>query len=215
MKNLTTKGIILGHRNFGESDKLIFLYSEDLGKIKTIAKGSRKITSKFTGHLETLNLCNISLYFGPKNIIIQEIQTIRNFRSQKENLETLTSALQISEITNQLIYENQNIEELLPLLEISIHHINNSSKPDLIAISYIVKLLDKMGLIPDFKEVNTKLEEKYLKFLNFIKTRPLSEIENIKLTKEEKIIIQGVIQNIIERETQSKFHSLIIETSPF
>ncbi len=210
MKNLTTKCIVLGHKIFGESHKLIFLYSEELGKIKAIAKGARKVNSKFTGHLETLNICNMSLYFGPKNIIIREIETIKNFRSQGENLNKLISALQISEITNQLIYENQNIEKLFPLLETSIYHINNSSKPKLISISYVIKLLDKIGLMPDFKEINTKLEKKYKKFLQYIKTQELKEIEKIKLTKEEKNKIQTIIQKIIEREIQSKFHSMLI-----
>jgi len=206
MKNITTKCVVLGHKNFGESHKLIFLYSEDLGKIKVIAKGARKITSKFTGHLETLNLCLISLYFGPHSIIVQEIQTIKNFQSTKESLSKLTSAIQISEITNQLVYENQNIDDLLSLLEDCTLYIKSSSKPELIATSYIIKLLDKIGVIPDFREVSSNLSGKYLKFLQFLKTQPLSEIEKIKLTPTEKIEISDIIEKIVERETQTKFH---------
>ena len=32
MKNANTKAVILGHQNFGQYDKLVFLYSENLGK---------------------------------------------------------------------------------------------------------------------------------------------------------------------------------------
>jgi len=70
MKRATTIAIVLGSKNFMESDKIVHLYSEDLGKIRAIAKGARRITSKFVGHLETLNLVTASLYFGPKNTIL-------------------------------------------------------------------------------------------------------------------------------------------------
>ena len=73
MRNISEKCVILGHKNFNESDKLVFLYSDKFGRIKAIAKGARKITSKFTGHLETLNICFVTLYFGPRNIIITEL----------------------------------------------------------------------------------------------------------------------------------------------
>ena len=117
MKNLNTKAIILGSKNIGESDKLVFLYTNELGKIKVIAKGARKITSKFTGHLETLNTCTVSLYFGKYKTIIQEIITQDIGTNSDTNFNKATGALQIAEITNQMLFENQSIEKLFELIE--------------------------------------------------------------------------------------------------
>ena len=117
MKSQSSTCIIIGHKNLGESDKVIHLYSEEFGKIRVIAKGARKITSKFTGHLETLNICNVLIYFGPKNIILNEINTLKNFKEIREDLEKLKCALIISEVVNQLVYENQKIENLIQLIE--------------------------------------------------------------------------------------------------
>ena len=73
------KIIILGHKDLGESDSLLYIYNFDLGKQKIIAKGARKIKSKFTGHLQTLNFCEAVLYSAPRNIILQEIATRKNY----------------------------------------------------------------------------------------------------------------------------------------
>lgn len=187
MKTQKTTCIILGNKSFGESHKLIYLYSKEFGKIKVIAKGARKITSRFTGHLETLNICTAELYFGPKNIILTEITTIKNSKRIRGNLEKCTSALKIAEISNKLIYENQSFEDLSGLIEETIDYINKSKKSSLIALSYIIKLLDKIGLIPNSK----------IKFLEFLK-KPFREIEKSNHTKQEEQQIKTLVTRILE-----------------
>lgn len=149
MKSQSVKCIILGHKDLVEYDKFIFLYTEEFGKIKVVAKGARKITSKFTGHLETLNFAIAEIYFGPKNIILKEIITVKNFKKIRDNLERLESALQIAEITNQIIYENQKIENLFELLNDAMINLSISDKPVLIAQNYIIKILNRSGMIQE------------------------------------------------------------------
>lgn len=196
-KNLTVSCIILGHRNFTENDKLIFLYTEELGKIKVIAKGGRKITSKFTGHLETLNFCTAEIYFGPRNIILKEIITIKNFKKIRENFEKLSAALQIAEISNKILYENQKMENLCRMITEALNQLSISTKPWLTAQSYIIKILDQAGLIPDFKTIDSRLEQKYLKFFHFLKTQSFSEVEKIQLEKSENLIIGHTFEKLL------------------
>lgn len=207
MKNLETKCIVLGSRNLGEKDKIVFIYSDKIGKIRVVAKGARNINSKFNGHLEILNHATVSLYFGPKNIILREITTERNLLKTSPRLEILSSGLQIAEITNQIIFENQSLENLEKLLRITSKTLIISKKPSLIAFAYIIKLLDKYGIIPDFKTTKTSLPEKYCKFLHYLKEKSLSEIENVFLTKEETNYIKNFLKKIIEEQTKKTlFH---------
>lgn len=214
MKTLSTKAIILGYRELGESDKVIHFYTEEIGKIQVIAKGSRKISSKFTGHLETLNICQISLYFGPKNIILTEIQTLINHEEIRNELEKLTHGLKIAEVTNQMVYENQHIPELSELLEESISAINNNEKPYLTSIYYLIKLLDKLGFMPDLAQSASSLEEKYHKFLSYIQKNNLRDIQKIQLQEEEKSFINSLIQELIERETERPMRCFRFQTNP-
>jgi DNA repair protein RecO (recombination protein O) len=210
MKSQTLKCVILGHKNLGESDKWVYLYNEELGKIKAVAKGARKITSKFIGHLETLNTCNITLYFGPRNIIVTEISTIDSQKRIRRDLDKLSGALQIAEITSRVLYENQTLENLFRLMEKTLQHLNTSEKPLLIAMAYIVKLLDKMGLLPDLRMHTYSVDKKYIKFLEFIRSKTFTEIETIALTKEEKERIIQILKTLIERETEKHFKSFLI-----
>lgn len=209
MKTHSSKSIILGHKNFGELDKLIFLYNEELGKIKVIAKGARKITSKFTGHLESLSIAETSLYFGPKNIILTEIDPIKSYKNIRTDYQKLSCALQIAEISNQLIYENQKIEHLIELFEEALHQIDTSNKPQLTAIYYIIKLLDQTGFIPNFKENQSSIKKKYLKFLHYTQTQSLEAITKISLSNEEENDIKNILTRIIEYQTNFAPKSLI------
>lgn len=197
MKNSSINCVILGHRDFTENDRLIFMYCEEFGKIKVIAKGARKITSKFTGHLETLNFSLAGIYFGPHNIILQEIITIKNFKKIRDRLDTLSAAMQIAKITNKILYENQKIEKLMELLSQTMQHLSSSSKTALTAQSYIMKIFDRSGLIPDFKEIHGNLEQKYLKLFHFLKTQPLNQIEKISLDQQEKETVNQVMEKIV------------------
>ena len=51
-----TNAIILKRENIFEADRLYHIYTEDFGKIRTIAGGVRKINAKLAGHLEPFNL---------------------------------------------------------------------------------------------------------------------------------------------------------------
>ena len=203
MKTAVTKCYILGHKDFGEKDKLIFMYSKDLGKIKVIAKGARRITSRFMGHLETLNHCTASLYFGPKNIILTEI-TLHSSFAKKTDLNKLTSALQIAEVTDKILFENQTIDNLENLIQKTIEQINKSEKTQLITAAYILKLLDLAGLIPNFKETPLKLGEKYQKFFNFVQKNSIEEIDKIKITSEESLKINRFLKEILLRELNAE-----------
>lgn len=207
MKNLNTKAIILGHKNLGEHDRLIFLYTEELGKIKVIAKGARKLSSKFTGHLETLNICNVSLYFGPKNTILRETETLKSSLRSHQNLENAKSAMQIAEITEQVLFEKQSLENLLTLIEKSIIHLESTEKPKLITIAYIIKLLERMGILPDLNHTKTSLKPKYKNFFLYVQSHSLSEIENILLKTQEEKDIKFILKSIIEKETERPIKS--------
>lgn len=209
MKNATADAIILGNKNLGETDKLIFLYCNGLGKIKAIAKGARKITSKFTGHLVTLNFCRVSLYFGPKNIILTETISITKKNERiKNELSHLQAGLKIAEITNKMLHENETINDLDKLLKHTLYHLKNSQKPHLISLAYIIKLLEKQGLLPSFLDMKTKIQEKYLKFFNYIITRSYENIEKISLTKKEKTQIENMILKVIQVSLDLNLSSL-------
>lgn len=203
MKSKTTKAIILGQKKIGENDKLVFLYTEDFGKLKTIVRGARKMTSKFTGHLETLNTVTVTLYFGPKNILITEISSSQNLLNNP-TFETLKTGIQIAEITNILLEENHIIKGLMELLTSICKKLNQIHKPEILLTCYIIKFLDLLGFMPDFKESRSRMDQKYVKFFNYAKEESLINLHKINLETVETQYITQTLKNFIENEVNKK-----------
>ncbi len=61
MIEYSTKALVLDAENINELDKLVYLYTEELGKIVAKAKSARKITSKLAAYLEPLNFIRVRL----------------------------------------------------------------------------------------------------------------------------------------------------------
>ncbi len=193
MRNYSGLSVILGHKNWGEFDKIVFLYEEELGKMKAIAKGARKITSKFTGHLESLNICKTQFYFSNNNVLITEIETVKSFKKIRDDLQKTNCALQIARITDKLLYENQKIENLHQLLKETLTYIDTNSNPQIATFYYVIKLLDKSGMLPNLKEVEHDISIKYRKFFHFVQGNSLNKVKDIVLNKEEEEDINSII----------------------
>ncbi|MDP3015152.1 MAG: DNA repair protein RecO [bacterium] len=61
MIEYSTKSLVLDEENINELDKLVYLYTEELGKVVARAKSARKITSKLAAYLEPLNFIRVRL----------------------------------------------------------------------------------------------------------------------------------------------------------
>src|SRR4030042_618726 len=62
MSILKTEAVVLKGWNFGESSRILSVYSRDYGKVRLVAKGGRALKSKFRGCLEPLTRISIEYY---------------------------------------------------------------------------------------------------------------------------------------------------------
>src|SRR5688500_13103730 len=73
MRSQKDRAIILRRKAFGEADWLVTLYCEKNGKVRALAKGARKITSKLLGYTEPFTLISCQLDFRASIPIISQI----------------------------------------------------------------------------------------------------------------------------------------------
>lgn len=208
-RSLRTKGIILGSRILRETDKAVFIYTRDHGKIRAIAKGALKLSSKFTGAIETLNFCDFSLYQGPKNMIITEVKQEKSFGTLRENLEKATCAILIAKISNELIAEHVNTSEIFDLIEETLGELVRSNKTLIITTGFVIKLLDILGLLPDMGDIENfhmKLPVKYQRLIKFLQRNSFQKIKRLAVKKDEATNIKSILKDIIEHETDRSFN---------
>ena len=73
--------IVLRAHLLGEADKILTLLCKNNGKVRAVAKGVRKTTSRFGARLEAFNVVDAQFYEGKSLDIVQQAETIGGYSS--------------------------------------------------------------------------------------------------------------------------------------
>ncbi len=124
MRTFKTEGIILKRTNYGEADRILTIYTKNYGKIKAVAKGVRKITSRKAGSLELFNHTIIFLAQGRSLPLITEAQAVNLFKFWRKNLAKVGVAYYFCELVDKLTPEEQENQAVFGLLKDYLEKIN-------------------------------------------------------------------------------------------
>ena len=139
------QAIILKRINFHEADRLITVFSRHHGKLKLIAKGIRRPTSRKKGHLELFTLAKLQVAKTKTIDIIAEAETINNFQNLRKNLNRVRIAYLLAELVDQLTAEEQEHEEVFDLLFDSLSTLNSKSASKDFILNFEKQLLTLLG----------------------------------------------------------------------
>jgi len=136
-------GIILKRSNFSEADKLVTVFTKELGKIKVLAKGVRRINSRRAPHLELFNQVELVLHSGKTFDTITEARVINDYSSPKSDLKLSGYLFYLVEVIDKILPEHQPHPEIFTDLVSCF----KSLKQDKIKI-FVVELLWSLGYLP-------------------------------------------------------------------
>ena len=85
-RQFRTQAIILSRRDFGESDRLLTLFTPARGKLRVIAKGARKPTAKLSGHVELFARSDCLIHRGRSLDILTQAELIEPYLGLREDL---------------------------------------------------------------------------------------------------------------------------------
>lgn len=149
------EGIILASDYYKDRDRILTVYTRDMGKIRAISRGSRSITSKLAPHLKVLDWVNLMLFDGKALTTITRASEIKSFRNFKNNLDSSLIALYSAELVASSTFEklpDENIFSLLlglfEYLDLKNGDKKNSPSSEEIVLAFKLKLLDALGLCP-------------------------------------------------------------------
>ena len=111
------KGVVLRTYRLGEADKIIVFLTERHGKVRAVAKGIRKTTSKFGGRLEPLTQVDLLLWQGRSDLdIVNQVEVVHAFRPIREDLERMPRGIALLEVTDQMAQERHPDPQLYTML---------------------------------------------------------------------------------------------------
>ena len=141
--------IVLRTHLLGESDKIVTLLGRSRGKIRAVAKGIRKTTSRFGARLEPFNQVDALFYEGKSLDIIQQAETLGSYSSAiGQDYAKYTSAMVMVETADKLTdhdYQPAHYSLLLGGLRALSAGDHTSS---LIVDSYLLRALALAGWSP-------------------------------------------------------------------
>ena len=108
--------MILKRLNYGEADRILTIYTKYRGKIRAIAKGVRKITSRKGGNVELFNHCVLFLAEGRNLDIVTEAQVVNSFSRLSDDLEKTATGFYLVELIDQLTPDGQINRQVFDLL---------------------------------------------------------------------------------------------------
>ena len=196
-----TEGVILSHRNFGEADRILTIYTQDFGKVKVLAKGVRRPRSKKAGHVELANWCKVFIARGKNIDLLTEVELKKSFGISDFSLAKANKIYNLLELVEVLTPTGQKNREVFKLLTSFLAKIESEDNFALLSSAFKVKLLSILGFFSakifqdyqvkkmfeilveeDFGDIKTKVklgQKAYLKLCAFLD----SMIENLAESK--------------------------------
>src|SRR5213075_417687 len=108
--------IVLRTIKLGEADRIITFVTQGRGKVRAVAKGVRKTKSRFGARLEPLTHVSLLLYAGRELDIVTQAETVDHFRTIREDLRRMSSAMALLEAVDQVSQERENNPRLYQML---------------------------------------------------------------------------------------------------
>lgn len=154
MPSYKEKAIVLKSYKLGESDKILKMYSLNGEIISAVAKGARRVHSKFGGRLELFNLLELEITKGRNLDIINQAEIIKSFK----NIASDFYRFVFCEIISNIILKTQgsggdSSPALFKLIYVCFNEINNASPEDISSLKKImcffgIKFLKVTGYTP-------------------------------------------------------------------
>ena len=151
------EAVVLRTHKLGEADRIITLLSRRHGKIRAVAKGVRRTTSKFGARLEPFSHIDLQLAVGRSLDVITQVESLDAFGEPlTDNYPAYTAGQVMLETADRLVVEEAEpaVQQYL-LLVGALRALNDGTSdgrrpPTLILDSYLLRALGMAGYAPSF-----------------------------------------------------------------
>jgi len=144
-RNYRVEAIVIGRREYAETDRIVTLFTRELGKITVIAKGARKPTARSGPALEYFARGRFMLSKGRDLDVVTSAELLERPAHLQENLTRLAYASHMAELTGRLAQEGQHFPAVYDLLAASLRALGTSSDDVAIVRGFELAVLAQVG----------------------------------------------------------------------
>ncbi|MCJ7841850.1 DNA repair protein RecO [Lederbergia sp. NSJ-179] len=146
------EGIVIRTTDYGESNKIVTIYSREAGKIAGMARGAKKPNNRLAS-VSQLFTYGYFVISGTKGLgTIQQGEMISSFRYIREDIFKTAYSSYIVDLLDKGTEEKEINPFLFELLYQTLHYINEGYDPDIITNLFEMKMLNVFGLYPEMNQ---------------------------------------------------------------
>jgi DNA repair protein RecO (recombination protein O) len=169
-RSVRVDAVVLRHSDYGEADRLLTLYTRQLGKMRVMAKGARKIASRKAGHIEPFTHVRLQLAKGRDMFLVTQADTVDAYLPLREDLILTSHASYVMELLDRFTYEDETENSsTFRLLTDTLPRLASLSDAWLVIRYFEMRLLDHLGFRPQLRECancgrEIKAEDQFFSF---------------------------------------------------
>ncbi len=143
------EGIVLNIKNYGDTSLILDILTADRGIIGVMAKGCKSLKSNLRSVTDKLTYATFTIYYKKDKLsILSEATVINNFSNIKKDIEKISYASFLLDLTYQVYKQCEN-NDLYNLLISALIKINDNFNPLVITNIIELKYLDYLGVMPN------------------------------------------------------------------
>jgi len=159
-----TPAFVLHFLNYGESDRIVTLFTSQFGKVKGIAKGARRSRKRFSNAIEPFS--HVMLLFSRRNenslALIEGCDVINHYPGIRADLGRMMTASYLIELADRFTAEGKRSIGIFHLLESFLELLERGNGLEETTRFFELRLLKLSGYEPVLERCiicNTPLEE--------------------------------------------------------
>ncbi len=142
--------VVLRSMDLFETDRLVTFMTEDRGKIKCVAKASRKMKNRYGAGLEPMSQIHI-VYFGKENQDLYRLNScdiLESFQDIRENIGKLYTGIYFLELTDSMLREAHDEPKIYRLLLNTLRALKDQQETETLCRLFEMRILALCGYKP-------------------------------------------------------------------
>ncbi|RKQ37819.1 DNA repair protein RecO [Oceanobacillus halophilus] len=141
-------GIVMKTKDYGETHKLVTIFSKRIGKFTALARGAKKPKSRMAAVTQPFIYAQFFVYVNKGLSTIQQGEIIDSNRTIREDIIKTAYAAYLMEITDKLIEDKQPVLYTFDQLQQTMRYVSEKDEADIPVMMYELKLYKIGGFAP-------------------------------------------------------------------
>jgi DNA repair protein RecO (recombination protein O) len=143
------QGIVLRSMDYGEGNKIVTLYTQEIGKVGVMARGAKKVKSRLGAVTQLFTFGDFTFFKSGQLGTLNQGEIIKPFHKLREDLYMSAFASYLAELADRLTGEEDASAFLFEQLKAGLEAIEDGKDMEIVAHLFELKMLAASGYAPE------------------------------------------------------------------